>query len=361
MPDGYALEFEDIRKEYGPVVALDRVSVGAAYGEFLTILGQSGSGKTTLLRIAAGLEQPTSASRISIGGKDMTGVPPYEREVNTVFQHYGLFPHMTVQENVEYGLKLRRVAAPDRKRRANAMLERVRLPGKGARKINQLSGGERQRVALARSLVLDPKILLLDEPLGALDERLRLDMQIELVELQRTLGTTFVFITHSQEEALTMSDRIILMRHGRIAQEGTPKQLFENPASDFCAGFMGVENLIAGQIASVEGSTVTIACSDQALRGTWTGAEPPVVGQPAGMAVRAERIAFAPGESSATQRNAVPGRITTQVYKGKYIDLLTETPLGRMVVRTWDRNPAAETITLRWLPEDAAVAPRLTS
>src|SRR4051794_22052775 len=229
------LEVTAVTHRYGSVIALDRVTVGAAAGEFLTILGESGSGKTTLLRIISGLERPSEVEALRIAGQDVRHLTASARNCTTVFQHYALFPHMSVGENVAYGLRVRGVPLHEREERTAEALKLVRLGDKADRRVHQLSGGERQRVALARALVTRPAILLLDEPLGALDEKLRLDMQLELLELHKKLGVTFVYITHSQEEALTMSDRVILMRHGRIEQEGPPRVLFDHPVSRFVA------------------------------------------------------------------------------------------------------------------------------
>jgi putative spermidine/putrescine transport system ATP-binding protein len=232
-----------IRKTYGDVVAVDSVDLEIARGEFFTLLGPSGSGKTTTLRIIAGFERPDSG-RVLLGGEDVTKRPPYVRDVNTVFQDYALFPHMTVAENVEYGLRVKGVAKRERRGRAAAALSRVRLEGLGGRKPVALSGGQRQRVALARALVNNPQVLLLDEPLGALDLKLRQEMQVFLKALQRELHTTFVYVTHDQEEALTMSDRIAVFNHGRIEQIGGPADVYERPANEFVAGFVGISNLL---------------------------------------------------------------------------------------------------------------------
>ena len=242
----HILQVEHATHRFGEVVALDDVSITARRGEFLTLLGESGSGKTTLLRIVAGLERPTRIARIAIDGEDVSAIPASRRNCTTVFQHYALFPHMSVGQNVEYGLRVRGIDKDDRRKRAEDALALVRLLDKYGRRVHQLSGGERQRVALARALVTEPAILLLDEPLGALDEKLRVDMQVELLDLHEKLGLTFIYVTHSQEEALTMSDRIILMRRGRIVQEGPPTDLFDRPATRFVADFMGVENLLEG-------------------------------------------------------------------------------------------------------------------
>jgi len=238
-----AVHVSGLRKRYGDVVALGGVDLVIGAGEFFTLLGPSGSGKTTLLRLIAGFERP-DAGRIELGGSDVTRVPPYARNVNTVFQDYALFPHMTVGQNIEYGLRVRRVPRADRREKVDRALEMVRLSGLGDRKPAQLSGGQRQRVALARAIVNEPQVLLLDEPLGALDFKLRQEMQIELQHVQREVGITFVYVTHDQEEALAMSDRIAVLSNGRIEQVGTPLEVYERPRTDFVAGFIGISNLI---------------------------------------------------------------------------------------------------------------------
>ena len=244
-----AIRLTGLRKTFGDVVAVDDVTLEVADGEFLTLLGPSGSGKTTVLRMIAGFEQPT-AGTIELAGVDVTRVPPYDRDVNTVFQDYALFPHMNVLANVEYGLMVKKVPKAERRQRAEEALATVRLEGYAERKPSQLSGGQRQRVALARALVNRPRVLLLDEPLGALDLKLREQMQVELKELQREVGITFVFVTHDQEEALTMSDRIAVFDAGRIAQVGTPTEIYEHPSTPFVAGFVGVSNLLAAGVAA---------------------------------------------------------------------------------------------------------------
>ncbi len=243
VADAPAVRLNGIRRVYGDVVAVDRVDLDIAAGEFFTMLGPSGSGKTTTLRVIAGFERP-DAGRVELQGVDVTRVAPSQRAVNTVFQDYALFPHMTVAENVEYGLRVRGMARRDRRARAEAVLERVRLPGLGDRKPVQLSGGQRQRVALARAIVNGPPVLLLDEPLGALDLKLRQEMQTFLKALQRDLGITFVYVTHDQEEALTMSDRLAVFNEGRIEQVGSPAEVYEHPQSEFVAGFVGVSNVL---------------------------------------------------------------------------------------------------------------------
>jgi putative spermidine/putrescine transport system ATP-binding protein len=238
-----AVRLVSLRKRYGKVDAVDGVDLDVGDGELFTLLGPSGSGKTSLLRLIAGFERP-DAGRVELGGEDVTFRPPYARDVNTVFQDYALFPHMTVADNIAYGLRVRRVPRAQRRERVERALATVRLSGHGERKPTQLSGGQRQRVALARAIVNQPRVLLLDEPLGALDLKLRQEMQLELKRIQEQVGITFLYVTHDQEEALTMSDRVAILRDGRIEQVGTPVEVYERPASDFVAGFIGVSNLI---------------------------------------------------------------------------------------------------------------------
>jgi putative spermidine/putrescine transport system ATP-binding protein len=238
-----AVRLTGVRRTYGDVVAIEDLDLDIAEGEFFTLLGPSGSGKTTTLRVIAGFELP-DRGHVELAGVDVTRVAPSERDVNTVFQDYALFPHMTVLENVEYGLRVKGVGKRQRRQRANEVLERVRLPQVGARRPVQLSGGQRQRVALARAIVNRPSLLLLDEPLGALDLKLRQEMQVFLKALQQDLGITFVYVTHDQEEALTMSDRMAVFNEGRIEQVGTPADVYEHPQSEFVAGFVGVSNVL---------------------------------------------------------------------------------------------------------------------
>jgi len=237
-----AITLKGLSKSFGNVVAVDSVNLEIGQGEFFSMLGPSGSGKTTVLRMIAGFESPSTGT-VELDGIDVTGLAPFDRDVNTVFQDYALFGHMNVFENIEYGLKVRKDPKEERISRVQKALETVRLTGFDKRKPSQLSGGQRQRVALARAIVVEPKVLLLDEPLGALDLKLREQMQIELKQLQRELGITFVFVTHDQEEALTLSDRIAVFNNGKIEQVGTPEELYEKPQSDFVAGFVGTSNI----------------------------------------------------------------------------------------------------------------------
>jgi putative spermidine/putrescine transport system ATP-binding protein len=255
-----AVDVVAVRKTFGGVDAVAGVDLQIGRGEFFTMLGPSGSGKTTLLRIIAGFV-PADAGQVKLNGVDVTREPPFARNVNTVFQDYALFPHMTVYENVEYGLRVKGVGRSERRARAQAALDMVRLPDHGRRKPSQLSGGQRQRVALARAIANEPEVLLLDEPLGALDLKLRQEMQLELKRIQREVGITFIFVTHDQEEALTMSDRLAVMNNGRIEQLGTPIDVYERPANEFVAGFIGVSNLLerGGRRFTIRPEKLTIA------------------------------------------------------------------------------------------------------
>ena len=252
-----------LRKHYGEVRAVDGVDLEIGLGEFFTMLGPSGSGKTTTLRMIAGFERP-DAGTIELDGKDVSSLPPFDRDVNTVFQDYALFPHMTVQQNVEYGLRVKKVPKGERRLKAQEALAMVRLEGYGDRKPGQLSGGQRQRVALARAIVNTPRALLLDEPLGALDLKLRQELQIELKQIQQELGMTFIYVTHDQEEALTMSDRIAVFNQGKIEQIGTPAEMYEHPATQFVAGFIGTSNILerSGRTFTVRPEKIRLLTGD---------------------------------------------------------------------------------------------------
>ncbi len=287
-----AIRFTGVTKQFGTVKAVDNLSLEIFDGEFFSLLGPSGSGKTTCLRMIAGFEQPTSGS-ITLHGKEMAGVPPYERDVNTVFQDYALFPHMSVEDNIAYGLMIRKVPKPERHKRVMEMLELVRLPDVGKRKPNQLSGGQRQRIALARALINHPAVLLLDEPLGALDLKLRQQMQVELKTIQQEVGITFIFVTHDQEEALTMSDRIAVFSHGTIEQVGTPDNIYERPATPFVATFVGTSNVYEGEVAQR------------------------LTGSPQQFAIRPEKIRLAlPDETAPANSRSAAGSVHDVVYLG---------------------------------------------
>jgi spermidine/putrescine transport system ATP-binding protein len=302
----HGVVLEGVTKRFDRIVAVDDVSVTIEPGEFFSLLGPSGCGKTTSLRMIAGFEKPDTG-RVLIGDADVTNVPPHKRPVNTVFQSYALFPHLTVGENVQFGLRFRKVSKDEKRRRAREILDVVRLEGFQERKPHQLSGGQQQRVALARALILSPEVLLLDEPLGALDAKLRRELQLELKTLQREVGITFVYVTHDQEEALTMSDRIAVMNSGRIEQLGTPRGLYEQPATAFVANFLGVSNLMA---ASCDGSGgVTLEGGQHRAEAGDVHAHGEV-----SVTIRPERVELRPG--GAPGPNRLEARVLNLVYLG---------------------------------------------
>jgi putative spermidine/putrescine transport system ATP-binding protein/spermidine/putrescine transport system ATP-binding protein len=339
-PDDFILRAVDLVHQYGAVTALDHVSLDVKRGEFLTILGESGSGKTTMLRVISGLEKVSHAAQLTLDGVDVRDVPAAKRNCTTVFQSYALFPHMSVEENVCYGLKLRGVSKDEARRQATDALSMVRLSGKSTRRIGQLSGGERQRVALARAIVTRPAILLLDEPLGALDEKLRYDMQAELVDIHRALGMTFIYITHSQEEALTMSDRIMLMRRGRIEQCGTPEDLFDRPASRFAAEFMGFDNVLPCTVLAVSGNgEAHVDFNGTTLSGVCASGANLKEGDSVLFAVRAERLAPILGEQAMRAGNVIACTPADHVYRGKYTDQTARmADSTRLKIRSWDQS-----------------------
>jgi putative spermidine/putrescine transport system ATP-binding protein len=305
---GVAISLRGLRKQFGhgdaAVVAVDGVDLDVRDGEFLTLLGPSGSGKTTVLRMIAGFELPTGGT-IELAGQDVTTRAPFERDVNTVFQDYALFGHMTVAQNIEYGLKVAKVPRPRRRELVAEALDSVRLGTYGDRRPSQLSGGQRQRVALARALVNRPKVLLLDEPLGALDLKLREQMQVELKAIQREVGITFVFVTHDQEEALTMSDRIAVFNAGRIEQVGTPAEVYERPGTRFVAGFVGTSNLLEGSSAEA------------------------VLGRDELISVRPEKIRLpGPATEPGPGEHAVSGVVREVIYVGSATRYLVDLSVG---------------------------------
>lgn len=307
------VRIENITKTYGTTRAVDSVTLSVASGEFVTLLGPSGCGKTTTLRVVAGLVEGSSG-RISIAGRDVTDVPTHKRNIGMAFQSHALFPHMTVADNVAFGLKMRGIASGSRAGRVAEALDMVRLSGFDARYPAQLSGGQQQRVALARALVISPDVLLLDEPFGALDRKLRETMQEELRDLTRRIGITAMFVTHDQEEALILSDRIAVMNAGRIEQVGSPSEVFELPATRFVADFMGFANLLSAKVAAVSGGRITLDSGMLRLDAAASG-EAPSVGSTVDAAIRAERIMIAAGNSVAGPNGAC-GRIQSAVYQG---------------------------------------------
>jgi putrescine transport system ATP-binding protein len=309
------VQIREVTKKFGGVTAVDRVSLDILRGELFAILGSSGCGKTTLLRLLAGFEGPTSG-RILIDGADMTDVPPYERPVNLMFQSYALFPHMTVAQNVAYGLKKEHVPADKIRERVAEMLALVKLEALAGRKPEKLSGGEKQRVALARALVKRPKLLLLDEPLAALDKKLRQHTQFELTNLQYQLGTTFVVVTHDQSEAMTLASRIAVMAEGRIAQVGTPGQVYEFPANRYVASFVGNINLFDGRVTAAGNGQLSVKCEslESELSALSDGAMAP--GSAVCIAVRPEKIAISRQAPEAKDRNVVKGTVWDLAYFG---------------------------------------------
>jgi putative spermidine/putrescine transport system ATP-binding protein len=330
------VRLESVTKAYGDVVAVDDLALDVAPGEFFTMLGPSGSGKTTTLRLIAGFESPDEG-RVLLNGADVTRQPPYARDVNTVFQDYALFPHMTIGENVAYGMKIKRVGRTERNARTSEALELVRLGGLENRKPSQLSGGQRQRVALARAIVNRPQVLLLDEPLGALDLKLRQEMQIELKRIQQEVGITFIYVTHDQEEALTMSDRLAVFNDGRIEQVGTPAEVYEHPETEFVAGFVGISNVL----------------------------ERPVNGRPSRFTVRPEKIrVLEEHEASEPGAHSETGRIRDVVYIGMVTRYTVELDQGGVLIVTRQNLETTSSevleardkrVRLAWRPEHTYV------
>jgi spermidine/putrescine transport system ATP-binding protein len=336
----------DLTKRFDDIVAVDHLSLEIAHGQFFALLGPSGCGKTTTLRMIGGFEEPTSG-RIELGGKDVGSLPPYKRDVNTVFQSYALFPHLTIFENVAFGLRRKKLRGQELQKRVREALELVGLGLLERRKPRQLSGGQQQRIALARALVNRPRVLLLDEPLGALDLKLRKEMQLELKRIQHEVGITFVHVTHDQEEAMTMADQIVIMDGGRIEQQGTPTELYEQPQTAFVAGFLGVSNLLYGSTVGedrvrLEDGTVVHVPRDL-LRGRIGKIQ---------IGVRPEKLRLGEGEP-----NTLSGVVTESAYIGVSTQYLVETPAGAITVYVQNDRPGAngaapgERLALGWSPE----------
>jgi spermidine/putrescine transport system ATP-binding protein len=341
------VELDSVTKTFGDTVVVDGVSLTIRRGEFLTLLGPSGCGKTTTLRLIAGFEEPTSGT-VRIDGADQSGKPPYERRVNTVFQHYALFPHMTVADNVGFGLSIRRRPAAEVRERVGRALDLVQLAGSERKYPAQLSGGQKQRVALARALVLEPQVLLLDEPLGALDFKLRKEMQVELKGLQRRLGLTFVLVTHDQEEALVLSDRIAVMNRGRIEQVGTAAAIYEAPRTHFVADFLGFTNFLAGtlegtvdgelRVRSREGALLTVA---GAAGASLPGDAAAQAGARVVVGVRPEKVRIA-RDLEATAPNLLTGTLEETIYVGSGFRFLVRLTQGTLVAAMTPAPPPAD-------------------
>jgi spermidine/putrescine transport system ATP-binding protein len=358
------VRLEDLRKRFGDVAAVDGVSLDIRAGEFFSLLGPSGCGKTTTLRMIGGFELPTSG-RILLRGQDITNAPPEKRPVNMVFQSYALFPHLTVFENVAFGLRRRNTGKDEIARRVGEALELVRLGGFGQRKPDQLSGGQQQRVALARALVCEPTVLLLDEPLGALDLKLRRQLQTELKRVQLEVGITFIYVTHDQEEALALSDRIAVMDKGRVEQLGTPEELYDNPSTLFVAGFIGTTNLLAGTVESVVDGIASVRLADGARCAA--RAHDVAAGASVDVAVRPEAIELVDMSSGAPQDGAtaaIEATVTQSAYLGTTVSHQVLTASGSTITvltsRTGERPAPGTVVHLSWQPADALAITRST-
>ena len=334
------IRLEELTKRFDDVVAVDSIDLDMPPGEFFTMLGPSGCGKTTTLRMIAGFEQPTSG-KILLDGTDVARVPPHKRSVNTVFQNYALFPHLDVAANVAFGLKYHRVTKEERRRKVRGILHLVQLDGFEERKPAQLSGGQQQRVALARALVLTPRVLLLDEPLGALDARLRKDLQLELKAIQKDIGITFVFVTHDQEEALTMSDRMAVMNHGHVEQAGSPREVYEEPRTSFVAGFLGVSNLLDAEAGPDSG-----ACSLKIGERTFRAEQGATQTRGAVKAmIRPERIELEPHDAPGDNR--LPGLVERAVFLGGSHEVHLRILGGKLLRATVANNGRPPGVELR--------------
>ena len=367
MPE-VAVQVRDVVKQFpnpggGIVNAVDHMTLQIDDGEFFSLLGPSGCGKSTTLRMLAGFERPTSGE-IYIKGQRMGHTPPYARPVNMVFQNYALFPHMTVFQNVAFGLEMERAPHADIERRVDEALELVRLPGMGTRRPSQLSGGQQQRIALARALIKRPAVLLLDEPLGALDLKLRKEMQLELKALQEQVGITFVYVTHDQEEALTMSDRIAVMSQGRVLHIGTPAEIYERPACRFVADFIGETNILEGTVVQLEGGRATVNVQDEDFQVVGLSQGELYVGQPVSVSVRPEKIRLV-AEKPSQDINCLPARVEAVAYIGS--DTRVVLRLSQSLrLSVWEQNKVStldpnayftrgEQVWVTWLTENALV------
>jgi spermidine/putrescine transport system ATP-binding protein len=362
LPPQIDVRLEHVTKRFHDVVAVDDLSLDFEKGKFFSMLGPSGCGKTTTLRMIGGFEEAT-AGTIYLGETDVTGLPPFKRDVNTVFQNYALFPHLSVYENVAFGLRRKKVSDGEIRTRVSSMLDLVELPGYERRKPSQLSGGQQQRVALARALINHPRVLLLDEPLGALDLKLRKQMQLELKRIQTEVGITFIYVTHDQEEAMTMSDRIAVMRAGHIEQIGTPEQLYERPTTPFVAGFLGVSNLLEGEVAGHDGPLVSVRLRDgTVLRAPADGV---AASGAVRVGVRPEKLRVEASEAGASNGlNSLAGVVLDASYIGVSTQYLVETADGhRLTVYAQNLDTAGasevmadgQRVRLTWKPQHTFV------
>jgi spermidine/putrescine transport system ATP-binding protein len=356
-----AISIRGVTKRFGDVTAVDDLSIDIREGEFITLLGPSGCGKTTTMRMVAGFEEPDQGD-ILLRGEDVVGVPPNKRHVNMCFQNYALFPHMDVQQNIEYGLKLKKVGKEDRARKVEEMLAIVRLEGYEHRRPGQLSGGQQQRVALARALVNEPAALLLDEPLGALDVKLRKQMQLELKRIQHELKTTFVYVTHDQEEALSMSDRIAVMNAGVVEHLGSPREVYERPATPFVADFVGVLNAAELRVRSVNGEHAVLSLNDRDRFVAPSEGLGLVEGTDVLAAVRPERVTLEKGDTDgAADGSRLSGTVAQVVYLGTLTQFFVDTATGRPFVvhvlssEGGDVVEAGDAVTLTWPAEDTSI------
>jgi spermidine/putrescine transport system ATP-binding protein len=359
------VRLERVSKHFGDVAAVDDLSLDIAEGEFFSMLGPSGCGKTTTLRMIGGFEEPTLGT-VYLGGRDVTDLPPYKRDVNTVFQSYALFPHLNVFDNVAFGLRRKKVGKNEVDTRVKDAMALVDLIGFEGRRPPQMSGGQQQRVALARALVNSPKVLLLDEPLGALDLKLRKQMQLELKRIQQEVGITFIYVTHDQEEAMTMSNRLAVMRHGKIEQLGPPEDVYENPATEFVAGFLGASNLLEGEVKETTADTSTVSLSAGGAVRLPSGRIPSDASGRIKVGVRPEKISIRRGGVEAPPgHNAITGTVTMSTYIGVNHQYKVEAP-GGTIMTVYVQNLGAEEdprqgeqVTLSWqLEHTFAVTPQ---
>ncbi len=352
--------FKDISKHFGNVVALDHIDLAIESGEFISLLGPSGCGKTTLLRTCAGLEIPTSG-RVFLENKDVTDVPPHKRPVNMVFQRWALFPHKTVAENIAFGLEIKKVPKPEIERQIHTMLELVKMDGYEDRYPRQLSGGQAQRIALARALVMKPKVLLLDEPLGSLDLKLRKEMQIELINIHERLGTTFIYVTHDQEEALTMSDRVVVMDSGVIVQDGTPSEIYQKPNSVFAAKFIGETILFSGTVETFDDKHCIVR--DKELQLCCASRPGLSIGQEVSVCIRPERVRIGCRPNDKWD-NLLEGQIIHTIFKGPAVHYQIQVSGGRIITVQQNLEQdmplynADSSLNLGWSSENCLVLPK---